>query len=125
MWRPVPPGQRCKKNFPRPFASETYYNNDDFRYVYRCVKPEDQWVVPYHPETLMFWNAHINVQYVTTKGFAKYMTKYIAKREPTHIFNIQDGDKYRQHIQVRRLGSMELMFLILGECICSSTISYN
>jgi len=27
---PAPPGQRCKKNFPRPFASETYYNNDDF-----------------------------------------------------------------------------------------------
>ena len=64
----------------------------------------------------------MNVQYVTTRGFAKYMTKYIAKREPTHVFNIQEGDKYRQHIQGRRLGSMELIFLILGECICDSSV---
>ncbi|RIA85512.1 hypothetical protein C1645_830714 [Glomus cerebriforme] len=50
------------------------------------------------------------------------MTKYIAKREPTHIFNIQEGDKYRQHIQGHRLGTMELMFLILGEPICNSSV---
>ena len=52
----------------------------------------------------------MNLQYVTTRGFAKYMTKYMVKREPTHIFNIKDGDKYRQHVQGRRLGAMELMF---------------
>ena len=39
-------------------------------------------VVPYHPETLMIWNAHMNAQYVTSKGFARYITKYIAKAEP-------------------------------------------
>ena len=64
----------------------------------------------------------MNLQYVITRGFAKYMIKYIAKREPTHVFNIQEGDKYRQHVQGRRLGAMELMFLILGEVICNSSI---
>src|SRR4051812_41978304 len=64
----------------------------------------------------------MNLQYITTKVFARYMTKYIAKREPTHIFNIQEGDKYRQHVQSHRLEMMELMFLILRETICNSSI---
>jgi hypothetical protein len=119
---PALPGQRCKKNFPRPFSLETYYKQDELRYVYRCVKPEDQWVVPYHPETLMFWNAHINVQYVTSRGLGKYLTKYVAKTEPSHVFNISDGDHYREHIIARRLSSMECMFLLLGETICNSSV---
>jgi len=86
--------------------------------VYRCVKP-------YHPETLMFWNAHINVQYVTSRGLGKYLTKYVAKTEPSHVFNISDGDHYQEHIIARRLSSMECMFLLLGETICSGEISSN
>ncbi|GBB97610.1 hypothetical protein RclHR1_30110001 [Rhizophagus clarus] len=65
---------------------------------------------------------NIHMKILIVQGFARYMTKYIAKREPTHIFNIQEDDKYRQHIQGRRLGTMELMFLILGETICNSSV---
>jgi DNA replication protein DnaC len=123
---PAAPGHVCKKNFPRPFSPITYYDNDSQRYIYRCVKPEDQWVVPYHPETLMIWNAHMNIQYVSSRKLAFYLTKYIAKAEPSHVFNIKEGDKFREHVMARRLGSMELMFLILGETICNSscTVSY-
>ncbi|RIA88390.1 hypothetical protein C1645_826392 [Glomus cerebriforme] len=46
------------------------------------------------------------------------------KAEPSHVFNIK-RDKYREHIVVRRLGSMELMFLILGESICNSSYTVN
>jgi PIF1-like helicase/Helitron helicase-like domain at N-terminus len=119
---PAPPGEVCKKGFPRPYSEYTYEDPNKSRFIYKCTKEEDRWVVPYHAPTLYIWNAHMNLQYVTTRGFAKYMTKYIVKREPTHLFNIQDGDKYRQHIQGRRLGAMELMFLILGESICDSSV---
>ncbi|CAH1766847.1 11736_t:CDS:2 [Entrophospora sp. SA101] len=49
-------------------------------------------VVPYHPETLLFWKAHINFQYVTSTGFAKYITKYVTKSEPSELFDIDEKD---------------------------------
>jgi PIF1-like helicase len=64
----------------------------------------------------------MNIQYVTSKGFARYMTKYMAKTEPSHVFNITENDKFKEHIVARRLGAMEAMFLILGETICNSSI---
>jgi PIF1-like helicase/Helitron helicase-like domain at N-terminus len=118
---PASPGHTCKKGFPRPFSPTTYYDVNAHRYIYKCTKPEDQWVVPYHAETLIIWDAHINVQYVSSRKLAFYLTKYIAKAEPSHVFNIKEGDKFREHVVARRLGSMELMFLILGEKICNSS----
>ena len=49
------------------------------------------------------------------------MIKYILKREPSHVFNIHEGDILREHVLARRLGSMELMFLLLGHQICTSS----
>jgi len=118
---PAPPGQTCKKGFPRPYSTTTHYEQGNSRYVYKCLTEADSWVVPYHPQILLIWNAHINVQYITDKGFARYMMKYITKREPSHIFNISENDLLREHIIARRLGYMELMFLLLGHQICNSS----
>jgi hypothetical protein len=71
----------------------------------------------------MIWDAHINVQYVSSRKLAFYLTKYLAKSEPSHVFNVKEGDKFKEHVVARRLGSMELMFLILGETICDSSCS--
>jgi len=49
------------------------------------------------------------------------MTKYISKSEPSHVFNIREGDRFYQHITARRMSSMEIMFMILGEPICNSS----
>ena len=62
----------------------------------------------------------MNIQYVSSRKLAFYLTKYIAKSEPSHVFNIKEGDKFREYIVAHRLSSMELMFLILGETICNS-----
>jgi len=67
----------------------------------------------------------MNAQYVTTKGFACYMTKYIAKVEPAHLFNVSEGDQYHQHVLAWRLGMMEMMFLVLGKPICDSSATVN
>ena len=58
---PATSGYTCKKGFPRPFSSTTYYDNNTHKFIYKCTKPEDQWIVPYHPETLMIWDAHMNI----------------------------------------------------------------
>src|SRR6266542_1462519 len=69
----------------------------------------------------MIWNAYMNIQYVSSQKLAFYLTKYIAKSKPSHVFNIKEGDKFREYIVAHRLSSMELMFLILGETICNSS----
>ena len=63
----------------------------------------------------------MNAQYVTDRGFVRYMSKYIAKREPSHVFNIRENDLFKEHVIARRLRSMELMFLLLGHSICNSS----
>jgi hypothetical protein len=119
---PAPPGQTCKKNFPRPYSPITYYNANEFRYTYRCVTERDRWVVPYHAPTLLIWNAHMNIQYVSSKDLGRYLTKYVVKSEPSYVFNVSEGDKYHEHIIARRLSSIECMFLLLGEVICNSSV---
>ena len=59
-------------------------------------------------------------------GFVRYIVKYALKREPSHIFNIRDSDLLREHVLTRRLGSIELMFLLLGHIFCNSsaTVKY-
>ncbi len=118
---PAPPGQTCKKGFPRPLSNTTHYETNNCRYIYKCRNEADSWVVPYHPPTLLLWNAHMNAQYITDRGFAQYLSKYVVKREPSHVFNIYENDSLREHIIARRLGSMELMFLLLGHTICNSS----
>ncbi|CAH1766630.1 3589_t:CDS:2, partial [Entrophospora sp. SA101] len=83
----------CKKGFPQPLSNFTYCEQNSKRYIYRRTKDEDCWVVPYHPETLLIWQGHINFQYITTFGFGKYVTKYATKPEPNEIFNIISNNK--------------------------------
>src|SRR5438128_3883991 len=60
----------------------------------------------------------MNIQY----GLGRYLIKYVVKSEPSHVFNITEGNQYREHVLARRLGSMECMFLLLGETICNSSV---
>ena len=95
---PAPSGEQCKRGFPRPLSPITYHDQTSLRYIYKAITEEDRWIVPYHAPTLLAWDAHLNTQYVTGKGFARYMTKYISKTEPSHIFNINDGNHFYRHI---------------------------
>src|SRR3989440_414620 len=51
------------------------------------------------------------------------MTKYVTKSEPTEYFDIHEADAFRKHVLARRLGSMELMILLLGYSMCQSSIA--
>ncbi|CAJ0846710.1 4651_t:CDS:2 [Entrophospora sp. SA101] len=102
-----PNGEPCSKGFPQPLSRETYCSPNSLRYVYRRTKEEDRMIVPYHPETLIIWNGHINFQYVTSTGFARYITKYVTKAEPSELFDIDETEKYQKHVTARRLGAMD------------------
>jgi hypothetical protein len=115
---PAPSGLCCKKGFSQPYSDTTHEDPNSLRYIYHRTKEEDLYIVPYHAPTLFLWNGHINFQYVTTRQFAKYMTKYVTKSEPTEYFDISEPNAFRKHILARRLGSMELMILLLGYLIC-------
>ncbi|GES98086.1 DNA helicase Pif1, ATP-dependent [Rhizophagus clarus] len=116
---------QCNQKFPKPLSEITYFDNETGRFVYRRTKPEDQWVVSYHAPTLLLWEAHHNFQYVTDKHFAKYMCKYVTKPEPSDLFDIQETDAYRRHIHARRLGTMELMLLLMGKKVSRCTIAVD
>jgi len=122
---PPPAGEQCKCNFPRPLSNTAYNDPTALRYVYKAITEEDRWIVPFHTPTLLAWDTHCNFQYVTSKGFARYMTKYISKAEPSHIFNINEGNRYYRHVLGRRLGAMEVIYLITGKTICNSSATVN
>ncbi|GBC04726.1 hypothetical protein RclHR1_05830004 [Rhizophagus clarus] len=98
---PAPLGSRCKKGFPQPYSNITYEDPNSLRYIYRRTKEEDLYIVPYHAPTLFLWNGHVNFQYVTTHQFAKYMTKYVTKSEPSEYFDITEPNAFRKHILAR------------------------
>ena len=46
----------------------------------------------------------------------------ISKAEPSHVF---ENNRYYRHVLGRRLGTMEVVFLITGETICNSSATVN
>lgn len=55
----------------------------------------------------------MNVQYVTTAGLMKYVSKYVMKSEPKSVVSIVHGEeRVRCHLEARRLGAMEIICLL-------------
>src|SRR3954447_24935806 len=65
----------------------------------------------------------MNIQYITDKNFARYILKYIAKKELWHIFNIYENNLLREHVHAQKLSLMKLMFLLLGCQICNFSVT--
>jgi DNA replication protein DnaC len=110
----TPQSHPCKKGFPQPLAQRTHCVPGELRYRYRRSRPQDQFVVPYNPQLLLIWRAHLNCQYVTTAGLSKYVTKYVTKTEPESIVSVMEpnGDTIRKHLESRRIGAMETICLL-------------
>src|SRR5439155_22789816 len=69
----------CRKGFPQPLSPCTMQVEGELRYIYRRTRQVDRYVVPYNALLLLIWHAHVNVQYVTSAGLSKYVTKYVTK----------------------------------------------
>ena len=108
---------QCRKGFPADLSSHTHQKAGELRFTYKQLNDADRWVVPYAPRILLIWDAHCNVQYCTSGGLAKYISKYVTKPEPKGIYSPNKQDSISQHIMARRLGSMEVMALLLSKPI--------
>ena len=38
---PAPPGQTCKKGFPRPYSKTTHFEEENTRYIYKSLTQTD------------------------------------------------------------------------------------
>jgi hypothetical protein len=114
---PQAPTGQCRKGFPAPLAAATSQVTGQLRYTYQRLTEADRYVVPYNAELLLFWDGHCNVQYCTSTGLAKYISKYVTKSEPNSLVNVHSQDHVTSHILARRMGSMEVMVMALGHPI--------
>jgi hypothetical protein len=107
------PGQ-CRKGFPARLADKTERRGNELRYTYKRVRLQDCWVVRYNPRLLEVWKAHCNVQYCTSGGLAKYISKYVSKVEPKSVVNLRSDNAVQEHLLARHMSAMEVMVLLLS-----------
>ena len=107
---------KCKYGFPFKVPILTEELDEDcirFLYVRRCK--EDQLVVPYNLEILLFWGASMNLQRVARHGFEMYLAKYISK--PESSFNVKLSENTtapERYLRTRIIGACEAIDVQLG-----------
>ena len=84
---------KCKKDFPKEFVHETkenvngyplYKRRNNGRTITKHVKgnkieTDNQYIVPYNPFLLLYFQAHINVEICASVHSIKYIHKYVYK----------------------------------------------
>ena len=129
----------CKKDFPKPYCSETFIDQKGFVHYRRRdtritalkqnLQLDNTYVVPYNQALCMRFYAHINVEYCQSTMLIKYLSKYISKgtdRIIAHITRaIGEGESSNRHPRrkvdeitkfqdARYIGPHEACWRILG-----------
>ncbi|KAB0792783.1 hypothetical protein PPYR_00660 [Photinus pyralis] len=122
----------CSKHFPKHFNERTTL--DEYGYPsYRRRNTglsfkrfdgyifNNQYVVPYNSTLLKLFNAHINVEVVSSVKSVKYLYKYIYKGHDAAGITIGetnngiiDHDEIRDFIETRYVGPVEAAWRIIG-----------
>ena len=109
----------CSKNYPKPSFVEATEFNDGYYPTYRRRETSDQHqksgtpidnrdVVPYNPYFTRRFNAHINVEIVSSLKSVKYIYKYILKgHDRAAIIVKYGGDEVHAHLDTRYVGPAE------------------
>ena len=113
---------KCKYGFPYPLQEEEGLNKAGNRFLPRRTHKEDCNVVPYNPEILLLWGAHMNIQKVTASGWEMYLAKYVAKTEPSFSLQVsKDASDPEKYIRTRIIGRLEVDHINLGHFLSSSS----
>jgi hypothetical protein len=74
----------CKYGFPFTMQpnQQSKFNNYTNQWEYSRPRHEDHNVMSYHASSLLLWNAHLNIQCITSSYWSYYLLKYIMKCEP-------------------------------------------
>ncbi|GJS19493.1 DNA helicase [Tanacetum coccineum] len=91
-------GNKCNRNFPKPYCNATYIDKDGFVHYRRRdtnidierqeVRLDNSYVVPFNRALCMRFYAHINVEYCGWTMLIKYLFKYISKGTDRVVANI-------------------------------------
>lgn len=120
---------KCSKFFPKAFNSSTTIDDDGYpKYKRRDsglftkkkgVNLDNRYVVPYNPLLIMWYQAHINVEYCNKSNAIKYLFKYVNKgpyRATIEIFNEKQAadqvDEIKQFYDCRYLAPCEAAWRI-------------
>ena len=106
----------CKYGFPFkvPQLIEEL-DEDGIRYLYTRRCKEDQLVVPYNLEILLFWAVSINIQRVAKHRFEMYLAKYISKPESSFDVKLSENPtEPEKYLRTRIIGTCEAIDVQLG-----------
>jgi hypothetical protein len=119
----------CSKRFPKPYCAATTVQGDGYpeyrrrrnhrTITVKCrgvdVKVDNSWVVPYNPQLLRKYAAHINIEICGTIHAIKYIHKYIYKGTDRAVLTVSDGDtdEVQQHLTGRYLSPSEAVWRIM------------
>ncbi|TMS38388.1 hypothetical protein L596_005125 [Steinernema carpocapsae] len=133
-------GDRCDKDFPKPYSEETVLEEDQKpRYRRRESAPhfvnehgerrDSRWVVGYNPYLTLKYNAHVNVEVCTGIKCVKYLFKYVYKgMDKASLFICETGaveneqqnpdvlnhDEVQNYADARYVGPAEACWRLLG-----------
>src|SRR5256885_8157638 len=71
------------------------------------------------------WSSDVCSSDLTSAGLAKYISKYVTKPEPKGLYHVRKQQNLiKEHLLARRLGSMEIMMLLLeiGRASCRERV---
>ncbi|CAN0874975.1 ATP-dependent DNA helicase PIF1 [Linum grandiflorum] len=114
--------ERCSKFFPKPYASETTF--DDHGHVtYRRRETnvsafksgavlDNSYVVPYNRDLVVKYQAHINVEICHKGQLIKYLFKYITKGPDRSSLVAENNtiDEIAQYLDCRSISSYEAVW---------------
>jgi len=95
------------------WAKDSYplYARPDNGLVFECngARFTNQYVVPYCPQLLLFFDCHLNIEISAGLGTVKYLSKYIYKGPDRATMEISGGvqDEIKAYLDSRFIGLTE------------------
>jgi hypothetical protein len=126
---------RCSKWFPKKFQPETIIDKDGYplyrrrntRYVIEKsrVELDNRLVVPYNPNLLLKYQAHVNMEWCNQSTSIKYLFKYINKgydritasivhENTSKKYQKRDNDEIKQYLDCRYVSPCEACWRIFA-----------
>jgi len=111
--------RKCSKRFPKEYRKRTdwaknsylLYARPDNGLVFECdgTRFTNQYMVPYYPQLLLFFDCYLNVEISAGLGTVKYLSKYIYKGPDRATMEISGGmqDEIKAHLNGCFIGPTE------------------
>ena len=112
-----PTGTSCKYGFPHPINLNSYITPDGTAHPFRPDQHSRN-INNYNPDILAAWQANMDIQLVTSRNVATYVTKYVTKEEPAGFTEVpsasNDAGSASHYLRTRNISTFEMAYSLLG-----------